>query len=132
MRQAAENWRPARAHVSVARMKWVFTILLAGGLAYAVSSVPPRTAARIAARALRASWDWVATVGAKATREDPARAPARRASRKAQAASPQSETGRRGASREGIVPQPPKETLHPADRAALDSLLAEPARAESR
>ena len=113
-------------------MKWVFTILLAGGLAYAVSSVPPRTAARIAARALRASWDWVATVGAKATHEDPARAPARRASRKAQAASPQSETGRRGASREGIVPQPPKETLHPADRAALDSLLAEPARAESR
>ena len=112
-------------------MKWVFAILLAGGLAYAVSSVPARTAARIAARALRASWDWVASVGAKAIREDPARAP-RRASRKAQAASPQSETGRRGASREGIVPQPPKETLHPADRAALDSLLAEPARADSR
>jgi hypothetical protein len=24
------------------------------------------------------------------------------------------------------VPQPPKETLHPSDRAALDALVAEP------
>jgi len=108
-------------------MKWVFAILFGCGLAFAVSSVPPRTAARIAARALRAGWDWVASAGA--IRQDPSvRASTRRASRKAQAAGPQSETGRHGASREGIVPQPPKETLHPADRAALDSLLSEPAR----
>jgi hypothetical protein len=113
-------------------MKWVFAILLGVGIAFTVHSVPPRTAARVAARTLRASWDWVASVGAKAAREDRAVRSERRASRKAQAATPQSETGRRGASREGIVPQPPKETLHPSDRAALDSLLAEPAQAGTR
>jgi hypothetical protein len=44
--------------------------------------------------------------------------------RKAQAASPQ-----RRATREGIVPQAPKETLKPEDRAALEPLLARPSRA---
>jgi len=114
-------------------MKWVFAILLAGGLVFAASRIPPRTAARVTARTLRAGWDWLASIGEKATRDDLAvRPPSRRTSRRPQAAAPQSESGRGAASREGIVPQPPKEKLRPADREALDSLLAQPARAGSR
>jgi hypothetical protein len=106
-------------------MKWLFVILLIGGLAFAASSVPPRKAARVAARALRAGWDWVASIGDDATRKDPAVRTPPRHWRKAQAATPQAENGqRRGAGREGIVPQPPKEKLRPTDREALDSLLS--------
>lgn len=107
------------------RMKWLLALLLIGAVAWAATFVPPRTAAKLAARALRSGWDWVAALGPEKLRTDhPDRAdrperPAQRASRKAQAASPQ-----RRASRDGIVPQPPKETLHPKDRAALDSLVA--------
>jgi hypothetical protein len=96
-------------------MKWLFALLLVAGVAYAVAFVPPRTAAKLTARALRAGWDWVAAIGPEKPRKDPPQ----RVSRKAQAATPQ-----RRASRDGIVPQPPKETLHPKDRDALDSLVA--------
>jgi hypothetical protein len=96
-------------------MKWLCALLLIAATAYAIAFVPPRAAAKLTARALRSGWDWVAAVGADQKRLDPPQ----RVSRKAQAASPQ-----RRATRDGIVPQPPKETLHPKDRAALDSLVA--------
>jgi hypothetical protein len=102
-------------------MKWLLALVLLGALAYAVVVVPPRTAARWTAGGLRAGWDWLASVGS--TQDDPPQAPPRHLSRKAQAASPQ-----RRATRDGIVPQPPKETLHPGDRAALDTLIARPTR----
>ena len=101
-------------------MKWLFALLVAFAVAWAVAFVPPRTAAKLAARGLRAGWDWVASLGPEATRRTPpARPPQRQLSRKAQAATPQ-----RRASRDGIVPQQPRETLRPNDRAALDSLVA--------
>jgi hypothetical protein len=101
-------------------MKWLLALALVGGICYAAASVPPRTAARLAARGLRVGWDWVAAIGTDAT---PPPTSARQASRKVQAATPQ-----RRANRDGIVPQPPPETLHPTDRAALDTLLSRPAR----
>ena len=100
-------------------MKWLCALLVVGALAWAVAFVPKRTAAKLAARALRASWDWVESIGADLRHPPPAKAPQRQLSRKAQAATPP-----RRANREGILPQPPKETLHPNDRAALDSLVA--------
>ena len=107
-------------------MKWLFVLLLVGGVAFAARFVPPRTAARLAARGLRAGWDWVSSIDGE-TQGPGVRGPPRHLSRKAQAAAPEADAAhRRTASREGIVPQPPKETLHPDDRAALDSLLAEP------
>ena len=99
-------------------MKWLLALGLLGGIAWVVATVPPKTAAKMAARGLRAGWEWVASAGT-VRRESPARASA-----KLQAATPQ-----RRATREGIVPQPPKETLRPSDREALDDLLAQPARA---
>jgi hypothetical protein len=99
-------------------MKWLFALLMVAGVAYAVAVVPPRTAAKVTARALRAGWDWVAAFGPERPR-DPTQRPPQRVSRQAQAATPQ-----RRPSRDGIVPQPPKETLHPKDRDALDSLVA--------
>jgi hypothetical protein len=101
-------------------MKWLLALALVGGICFAVASVPPRTAARLAARGLRAGWDWVAAAGSETNRPP---TPARQTSRKVQAATPQ-----RRANRDGIVPQPPPEILHPTDRAALDTLLARPAR----
>jgi hypothetical protein len=100
-------------------MKWLFALLLVGAVAWAVAFVPQKTAAKLAARGLRTTWDWVASIGADARHSPPEKGPQRQVSRKAQAATPQ----RRG-NRDGIVPQPPKETLHPNDRAALDSLVA--------
>ena len=106
-------------------MKWLFALLLIGAVVWAAAFVPPRSAAKLAARALRSGWDWVAAFGPEKVRTDPPdradrpERPPQRASRKAQAATPQ-----RRATRDGIVPQPPKETLHPNDRAALDSLVA--------
>jgi hypothetical protein len=100
-------------------MKWLFALLLIGAVAWAVVFVPPRTAAKLTARALRSGWDWVAALGPEKQRTDRAEHPPQRVSRKAQAATPQ-----RRPSRDGIVPQPPKETLHANDRAALDSLVA--------
>ena len=100
-------------------MKWLFALLVVGALAWAIAFVPERTAARLAARGLRAAWDFVASIGAETRRSPPARPSHEKFSRKAQAAAPQ-----RRASRDGIVPQPPKETLQPKDRAALDSLVA--------
>jgi hypothetical protein len=101
-------------------MKWLFALLLVAAIAWAVAFVPPRMAAKAAARALRSGWDFVASLGPDRTRRDGApRPPQRQPSHKSQASTPQ-----RRASREGIVPQPPKENLHPDDRAALDSLVA--------
>jgi hypothetical protein len=99
-------------------VKWFLALLVLGALAYVAVSVPPRSAARMTARGLRMGWEWIASVGSRLNGEEhPVR-------RKAQAATPQ-----RRATREGIVPQPPKETLKPEDRAALEPLLARPSRA---
>jgi hypothetical protein len=101
-------------------MRWLFAVLLVGALAWAIAFVPPRTAAKVAARGLKAGWDWVASVGpALNRRPSNGHQAQQKSTRKAQAAAPQRRTGR-----EGIVPQPPKETLRPNDRAALDSLVA--------
>jgi hypothetical protein len=70
----------------------------------------PLAAARLTARGLRASWNFVAGLGQR---------PSPHATQQAQAHSPQ-----RRAWREGIVPQPPKEKLQKNDRAALDKLVA--------
>jgi hypothetical protein len=106
-------------------MKWLVALILIGGVAWLIATVPPRTAARVAARGLRAGWEWVVSVGAEPpmpAEKGPARATAR-----LQAATPQ-----RRATREGIVPQTSKETLRPSDREALDDLVAQPARAGSQ
>ena len=98
-------------------MKWLLGLMLVGAVALAALCVPPKAAARMTARGLRSTWNWISSLGADAPREPPARS--RRATRKAQAAAlPQ-----RRAGREGIVPQPPREKLLPSDRAALDDLV---------
>jgi len=102
-------------------MKWIVLLGLLGGLAWLIATVPPKTAAKMAAKGLRSGWEWVESV---TRREPPARTPPKVSTAKVQAATPQ-----RRASRDGIVPQPPKETLEPGDRKALDELLAQPARA---
>ncbi len=92
-------------------MKWILALFLIAAVGGAAMFVPPKTAARMTARGLRATYDWLASLGPHdATRQ-------RRTSRKVQAA-----TAHR-TSREGIVAQPPKEHLVQSDRAALDSLV---------
>src|SRR2546428_9543770 len=121
----AENWRLLRCHVSVARMKWLFVLLLVGGVAFAARFVPPRTAARLAARGLRAGWDWVSSIDGE-THGPGVRGPPRHPSRTAQATAPEADAAHpRTASREGIGPPPPKGTPHPDDRAAPHSPLAQ-------
>jgi hypothetical protein len=98
-------------------MKWLFGLMLVGAVALAALCVPPKAAARITARGLRSSWNWISSLGDDARRDAPAKP--RRATRRAQAAAlPQ-----RRAGRDGILPQPPRERLLPSDRAALDDLL---------
>jgi hypothetical protein len=98
-------------------MKWLFGLVLVGAVAFAATCVPPKTAARMTARALRSTWSWLSSLGDEAPREHVARRD--RALRKAQAApAPQ-----RRAGREGILLQPPREKLAPSDRAALDALV---------
>lgn len=98
-------------------MKWLLGLMLVGAVAFAATCVPPKTAARMTARALRSTWSWLSSLGNDAPREHVARQ--QRATRKAQAApAPQ-----RRAGREGILLQPPREKLAPADRAALDELV---------
>jgi len=84
----------------------------------------PAAVARGTAHGLRATWDFLSSLGpgssaTQPTRDPPANSP-RHASRKAQAAAPQAS---RRTGREGIIPQPPKESLERSDRAALDSLV---------
>ena len=95
-------------------MKWLLALLLIAAVAAAALYVPRKTAARLTARGLRATWDWVESLGQE-HREAP-----RKKMRKAQAAPPpQHKPGR-----EGIVAQPPKERIAPEDRAALDDLVS--------
>jgi len=88
----------------------------------------PAAMARGTAHGLRAGWDFLASLGEHArtsggaTQKPPAYSP-RHPSRKAQAAAAQPA---RRTSREGIVPQQPKENLESSDRAALDALLSKP------
>ncbi|HET7785977.1 MAG TPA: hypothetical protein VFL36_08395 [Myxococcales bacterium] len=98
-------------------MKWLLGLMLVGAVAFAATFVPPRTAARMTARGLRSTWQWLSSLGNEPA-GDPAARPQRR-SRKAQAAAPP----QRRAGREGILLQPPRENLAPSDRAALDDLL---------
>jgi hypothetical protein len=87
--------------------------------ARAVERGIPAAAARATAHALRATWDALASLShdRKPTPEPPQHSP-RHPSRKAQASAPAHK------SREGIVPQPPKEKLGSDDRAALDQLVS--------
>ncbi len=94
-------------------MKWLLALVLIAAVAWAVLFVPPKTAARLAARGLRATWDWVDSLGS-----GHGDAPKRK-TRKAQAATPQHRPGH-----DGIVAQPPREKIAPEDRAALDGLVA--------
>jgi hypothetical protein len=98
-------------------MKWLLGLMLVGAVAFAALCVPPKTAARMTARGLRSTWEWLSSLGDEGPRESPARLPRR--SRKAQAAAPP----QRRAGREGILQQPPRENLAPSDRAALYDLL---------
>jgi len=93
-------------------MKWVFAMLLGAAIAVAAMTIPPRTAARMAAHGMRAGWDWLAALGHHEATPEPPRAPLRQMSRRARA------------SREGIEKQPPKEHLEHRDRAALDALVS--------
>jgi hypothetical protein len=98
-------------------MKWLLGLMLVGAVAFAAMCVPPKTAARMTARGLRSTWEWLSSLGDDAPRE-PAMRPQRPA-RRAQAAPPP----QRRAGREGILVQPPREKLAPSDRAALDELV---------
>jgi hypothetical protein len=103
-----------------------------------------RAAARLAARGLRSAWDFVASHGphGPTRRAEPPHAPQRRAlargSMEHAAGAPPSSlpSGRAAATQlpergaaaqpagpDRIVAQPPRETLHQSDRAALDKLL---------
>jgi hypothetical protein len=113
-------------------MKSFLLLVVVFGLAGAVLFVPvagrsfwaraqergiPAAIARGTAHGLRAAWDSLAALG----QHEPAPAhPPRHLSRKAQAAAQPIHR----AGREGILAQPPKEKLQPADRAALNSLIA--------
>ena len=101
-------------------MKWILTLLLVGAIGAAALLVPPRTTARLAARGLRATWDWVSSLEplSSPTTAGPGQRKLKRS--KAQAAQPQGPK----AGREGIVAQPPKEKLGRKDRSALDTLLS--------
>ncbi|HZX94058.1 MAG TPA: hypothetical protein VFE90_06050 [Myxococcales bacterium] len=92
-------------------MKWILALMLVGAVVLATTFVPPKTAAKMTARGLRATWDWLAGLGQE-QRTPPA--PTRKTVRKAQA---------RRTGREGIVAQPPKERLGDEDRASLDALI---------
>ena len=79
----------------------------------------PRDAARLTARGLRASWDFIDGLGRVKTRPpSPPHPPSPAAAKKNNFFSP------RAPGREGILPQPPKERLEKRDRAALDKLVA--------
>jgi hypothetical protein len=114
-------------------MKWLLGLMLFFALALAVLLVPVqgrtlwsrgavREVAHFAAHGLRAGWDAVASLSkdhGQPTHAPPAHSP-KTAARKVQtAAATPSRT-----SREGIVQQPPKETLQPQDQAALQDLIA--------
>jgi len=102
-----------RAAWQLAGMRWLLGLMLVGAVAAALLLVKPKTAALATVRGLRATWSWLASLGPQQSPHAPPRHP----SRKAQAAAA------RRTSREGIVPQPPKEKLQASDRAALDSLV---------
>ena len=95
-------------------MKTLFFLFIVGGLVAAVLYLPldrtravGKTVAVQTAHGLRHAWDWVSGVGVEA----PAKRP------------PPKKASARRVSREGIVAQPPKETLSSSDKAALDSLV---------
>jgi hypothetical protein len=118
-------------------MKWLLGLMLFFALAMAVLLVPiegrtlwsrgaVREVAQFVAHGLRAGWDAVGSLSKEARPAShalvtPARQPTRSAVRR-RAAEPQTTPGPR-TSREGIVQQAPKETLHAEDQAALDNLI---------
>lgn len=101
-------------------MKWILTLLLVGAIGAVALLVPPRTTARLAARGLRATWDWVSSLQPLSTPGTAAPGTKKPKRNKAQAALPQGPK----AGREGIVAQPPKEKLGQKDRSALEALLS--------
>lgn len=118
VKREVEKWRGKEDRGSVRAVRWFFSLLLVGCIASVALLVPPKTTARLAARGLRATWEWV-------TSFEPLswdRASIRRKAKKngAQAALPQGPK----AGRDGIVAQPPKEKLGQRERARLDALLS--------
>ena len=92
-------------------MKTLLLLLIVCGIVVAALFAPldrtrgvAKDVARQAAHGLRRAWDWVAA------QQPPAKVPPKKAAA-------------RRVSREGIVAQPPKEKLSPADKAALDTLI---------
>ena len=134
MAGAAAPWQRRGA------MKTFFVLVLVTALAVGALFVPiagksfwqraqergiPAALARATAHGMRATWDFVTSMGhdaldTRTTQEGPQHSP-RHPSRKAQAAAQQPA---RRPGREGIVPQPPKEKIEQTDRDALDSLVA--------
>ena len=112
-------------------MKWLLGLILLVALAAAALLVPiqgrslwdrgaVREVARFTAHGLRAGWNAIASSGKQhpqPTRTPPAHSPKPKPTAKAQASAPPR------TSRDGIVQQPPKETLKPADQQALDDLI---------
>jgi len=110
-------------------MKWLLGLMLFFAFAMAVLLLPiqgrtlwsrgaVREVARFVAHGLRSGWDAIASLSkdhAQPTHAPPAHSP----KRKVQTAATAPRT-----SREGIVQQPPKETLQPRDQAALQDLIA--------
>jgi hypothetical protein len=113
-------------------MKWLLGLMLCFGLALAVLLVPirgrtlwsrgaVRGVAQFVAHGLRSGWDAIASLSKD--RGQPAH-PAPAHSQRPPARKPQTAAASQRTSREGIVQQPPKETLQPRDQAALQDLIA--------
>jgi hypothetical protein len=110
-------------------MKWLLGFVLLTILALAVLFVPvqghtlwsrgaAREVAQFVAHGLRTGWDALASLGSDHPRPTRTTPPSHaQRTRRAQAAAPPR------TSRDGIVAQPPKESLQADDRAALEKLL---------
>jgi hypothetical protein len=108
----AEKWPSCAGRGSLEGVKTLFLLFVVCGLVVAALFAPldrtrgvAKDVARQAAHGMRRAWDWVV------------------ADEKAPAKAPQKKAAARRVSREGIVAQPPKEKLSPADKSALDSLM---------
>jgi hypothetical protein len=112
-------------------MKWLLGLMLFSALVVTALLVPiqgrslwargaVREVAHFVAHGMRAGWDAFATVSKG--HQQPTHAPATHSPKPKPTAKAQASAAPR-TSREGIVPQPPKEKLGNDDKAALEALL---------
>jgi hypothetical protein len=112
-------------------MKWLLGLFFLLALITATLLVPiqgrslwsrgaVREVAHFVAHGLRAGWDEVASLSK--AHQQPTRAPTTHSPKPKPTAKAQASTAPR-TSREGIVQQPPKESLKPSDQQALDNLI---------